>query len=251
MTGYERFQKAILEATQQHVKPILEEHGHRQQLAETIKNHLFDLEGPRQLSRSLGARDHYFGKLFRGFLEISKSLETLEDISYYIRRFPFTGTRITPERYLQFHVESHFAEVYVLRERLSRYLKLFERQFRRDPNLSNVEACCEALKEGIETALRGVITVRGQHIHEFRFTDNGIDRLSSIALLSEGSDDELSSLMKEYYREQRREVKRTWANRTRTNLEEIKHLLDVFFDALFPIAFNQEGVIRYPHSMRA
>jgi hypothetical protein len=249
MPGFGRFQKALLEAAQQHFTPLMEEH--REELSETIENHLFELEGPRQLNRQLGVRDQYFGKLFRGFLEISKSIETLEDISYYIRRFPFTGTRITPERYLQFHVESHFAEVYVLRERLSRYVTLFERQFRRDPNLANVEARCNALKEGIATALQGVVALRGQHIHEFRFTDDGIDRLGSIALLSKGSNDEFSTLMKHYYREQRREVKRTWASRTKTNLEAIKQLLDVFFDALYPIAFDQQGAIRYPHGVRA
>lgn len=249
MAGFNRFQKAMLEAATQHFKLLMEQH--RDELGETIKNHLFDLDGPRQLNRRLGARDQYFGKLFRGFLEISKCLETLDDIHFYIRRFPFTGTRITPERYLQFHVEAHYAEMYVLRERLSRYVTFLRRQFRRDPNLANVAARCDAVMQGIENALRGVVALRGQHIHEFRFTDDGIDRLSTVSLLAKGSDDALTALMKGYYGEQRREVKRTWAARTKTNLDAIRQLLDVLFDALFPIAFDQQGTLRYPNGARA
>ena len=250
MAGFEKFRKAVLEAANQHYKPLMD--AHRDELGETIKNHLFELEGPRQINRQLNARDQYFGKMFQGFLEIQTSLETLEDIHFYIRRFPFTGTRIAPERYLQFHVETHFTEIYVLRERLDTYVTLFQRQFRKDPHLTDVQARCDALAKAIENALHGVVLARGQHVHKVRFSDDGIDRLASIALLTKGPDDDLTILMKDYYRRQRREVKKTWSGRTKANLKAIKELLDVFFEALFPIAFDaQSGALRYPNGARA
>lgn len=249
MKGFERFQRAMIEAAQQHFKPAME--AHREELAETMKNELFDLEGPRQLNRQLGSRDQFFGKAFRGFVEISKSLEMLDDIAFYIGRFPFRGTRISRERYLQFHVESYFSEIYLLRERLKRYITLLERQYRRDPGLSNVQQRCKTLTDAITKSLEGVINVRGRHVHEVRFTDDGINRLSMIALLSQGSDDELSKLMRGYYREEHRKVRKTWCERTKGNNKAIRGLLDIFFDSLLPIVFDEStSTLRYPRGAR-
>lgn len=250
MKGYIRFQKAMIDAAKQHWTPALEEH--REALAETIKNDLFNLDGPRQIDRQIGARDQFFGKAFHGFIEISKSMETLEDIAFYLSRFPFQQTRITRERYLQFHVESYFSEIYLLRERLTRYITLLERQYKRDPGLSNVQERCKRLTDTISNSLEGVIDVRRRHVHEVRFRDEGIDRLSTIALLSQGPDDEISTLMKEYYREEHRNVKKIWRDRVTANNKAIKELLDIFFDSLFPMAFNERtSEIRYPRGARS
>lgn len=224
---------------------------HRDELGETIKNELFDLEGPRQLNRQFNAREQYFGLMFQYFTEISKSLETLEDINFYIGRFPYSGTKITRERYLQFNVESHFSEIYILRERLNRFTTFIERQFRRHPHLENVQTRCAVLRQAIVTALEGVSSVRGRHIHELRFGDDGIDRISTMGLLSRGSDDELSTLIKQYYRSEYRRIRKVWRDRTRGDFKAIQKLLDLYFDELYPIAFDADtGEIRYPHGAR-
>src|SRR5207253_897042 len=97
--------------------------------AQAMKNHLLDLDGPKEVKPKRTGRKTFCYKLFYGFTEIAGSLDTLEDIEVFIGRFPFRGTRITKERYLQFHVECHLAEIYLLRERLRSYLTLLERQY--------------------------------------------------------------------------------------------------------------------------
>lgn len=249
MKGFARFNKAMIEAAQKHLKPAMEEH--RDALAETLKNELFDLDGPRQIERPISTPDKFFGRAFRGFLEISKSLETLDDIAFYISHFPFQHTRITRERYLQFHVESYFSEIYILRERLKKYIKSLERQYKSDPCISNVQVRCKTLTDEITRTLEGVIDVRRRHVHEIRFNDESIDRLSTIALLSQGSDDEVSSYMVEYYRHEHRKVKKIWSGRVKANNKAIRELLDIFFDALFSIAFDENSSeLRYPRSVR-
>lgn len=239
----------MIDAAQLHLKPTMEEH--KDALAETLKNDLWNLEGPRQIDRPLGSRDQFFGKAFRGFLEISKSLETLDDIAFYISRFPFHRTHITRERYLQFHVESYFSEIYIFRERLKRYITLLERQYKRDPGLSNVKERCKTLTDAITEPLEGVVGVRGRHVHEVRFSDNDIERLSTIALLAQGSNDELSNLMREYYRHEHRKVKKIWRDRIKTNNKAIRELLNIFFDSVFPIAFDENtSALRYPKGAR-
>jgi hypothetical protein len=241
MSGLSKFQKAILEAAKQHWMPLVEEH--KEEFGEAIKNHLFDLNGPRHLTRHQSSREQYFARIFRGFTEISTSLETLDDIAFYVRRFPFEGTRITRERYLQYHVETHYSEIYILRERLKAYITIFRRQFRKDPQLSNVEKQCDALTTTLDTALSGVVN---------RFSDDAIDRLSTIGLLSRGSDSsEFGQLMRSYYREEHNNVRRIWRDRMKENVKAIRQLLDAFFDALFPMVFDPKTeTLRYPRGIR-
>lgn len=250
MSGLPKFQKAILGAAKQHWMPLVEEH--REEFGETIKNHLFDLNGSRHLTRHQSAREQYFARIFRGFTEISTSLDTLDDIAFYVRRFPFEGTRITRERYLQFHVEAHYSEIYILRERLKAYITIFRRQYRKDPQLSNVEKQCDALTKTLDTALTGVVNLRGLHIHKARFSDDAIDRLSTIGLLSRDSDSsEFGRLMRSYYREEHKNVRRIWRDRMRENVKAIRQLLDAFFDALFPMVFDPKTeTLRYPRGIR-
>ncbi len=249
MKGFEQFQKAMTEAAVQHYKPIMERHSG--ELEESIKNHLLDLEGPRHVDRPVSVRDQYFRKVFRGFLEISQSLETLDDIAFYINRFPFHQTRITRERYLQFQVESYLSEIYLLHERLRLYITQLERQHKRDPDLTDVQERCKKLTDAITKSLEGVVTVRGRHVHQVRFSDDGIDRLSSIYHLSQIFDDELSNLMKEYYRYEYRKVKKIWRDRIKANNKAIRELLDHFFLSLFPMVFDEStSTLRYPRGAR-
>src|SRR5262245_18778086 len=119
MKGLAKFQQAMAKAAQEHFRPAME--AEREALGEVLRNEILNLDGPRYLNRRLTGRQIYFGKAFRGFFEISKSLQTLDDIAFYIGRFPFQNTRMSREKYLQFHVEAHLVEIYVLRERLKRY----------------------------------------------------------------------------------------------------------------------------------
>lgn len=247
MKGLEKFQKAMLKAAHKNYMPVIEKH--HDELAETLKNDIFKLDGPRQIARTATSREESFGKAFRGFLEISKSLETLDDIEFYINRFPFQGTRISRERYLQFHVESYLSEVYVLQERLTKYSKMLGRQYRKDPRLPNVQQQCETLSEYISKPLQSVVRVRGRHVHEVRFNDADIDRLGTIGLLAQSSEDEIATLLKDYYREEHRNVKKMWKDRIKANNKAIEELIDQLFEALYSIVFDEKTAeFRYPNT---
>src|SRR6267142_6532320 len=109
MKGFDRFMLAMLQAVPAHAVPLSKED--RDALGEALQNYIFNFGGPKRVNRELTDRDCFFAKILHGSWEISKSFEKLEDISFYIGRFPFQKTRITPERYLQFHVEAWFEEI--------------------------------------------------------------------------------------------------------------------------------------------
>lgn len=248
MKGYEKFQLALVEAAKEHIRPL--EGEAKESLGKVIHNHLFDLDGPRRLSRPTDARQQYFWRLFQGFIEISKSLETLEDIGVYIRRFPFQDTRISRERYLQFHVEAHYSEMYILRDRLTRYAKLVERQFRKDSRVSDAQRTCQAINDSITKSLNGVVDIRRRHVHEVRFSDDGIDRLGTITLLSQGKT-KFSKLMRQYYSYEFSRVRKRWRDVMKTNLDAVRVLLNAYFDIMYPIVFHEQTkALRYPKGAR-
>jgi hypothetical protein len=239
----------MIQAAQAHLYPLYEE-GH-DALGEALWNHIFSLSGPTIVNRKLTDRDRFFAKIFRGFLEISKSFETLEDISFYVGRFPFQKTKITPERYLRFHVETWFAEIYILRGRLTSYIKVVERQHKRAPHLSAIQARCRCLCDLITKTLQGVVDLRGQHVHETRLPDDEIDRLNTIALLTHGSDDAVKNFMHLHHRIEHRKVRRVWKDRLAANNKAIWELLDIFFDVLFPMVFDEKTqVLKYPKRLK-
>lgn len=245
---FERFQAAMANAAQAALTPLMEEDN--KEVGESLWNHLFDLDGPRGVKRVLDAQQVFFSRAFRGYIEITKSLETLEDISFYVGRFPFQKTRITRERYLQFHVEAYFSEVYILRERIKDFITLVERQYKRDPSVTDVGKCCTELQKMLAKTLDGIVGVRSGHVHESRFYDDGIERLSTIALLTRGSDQKLASFMEQHYRSEHRKVKKLWCDRIRGNNKALTEFLSGVFENLFKIMFTEAGQLRYPHGAR-
>jgi len=241
MKGIDKFQSAITKTAQTIWLPFVEER--REEFGEILKNYILELEGPKHIDRKMSDSELYFRKIFDGFLEITASLQTLEDIAFYISRFPFSDEKVTPERYLQFHVEAYYSEIYILRERLKKYLKLLERRHKNKPAFQFVKNVSEDLSNLLETSLKPVITLRGKHIHETRFKDENISLLGSLGMFSKeiyDGEDEFAKLFKAYYREKYRDVKKNWKNTAKNNNKNIRELLDHFFEKLYPIVFEKD-----------
>jgi len=216
MNGLDRFMKAMLQASLVHVDPSSKKD--REALEEALQNHIFDLSAPKMVNRKLTGRDLFFVKLFHGSVEISKSFEMLDDILFYIRRFPFQKTRITPERYLRFHVEAWFTELYVLQQRLTSYPKIVERQYKSDSHFSTIQARCRTLCDSITEILKNFPDLRGQHVHTTRLNDDDINRLDTLTLfLTYHPDDDIKSFMHLYHRHEYLKVRRTWKDRVDAN----------------------------------
>ncbi len=129
MKGLERFQRAYLRVGAKDFARWLKSKENSRLLSEEIRKHLFDL-GPPTPPRppsSLTGREAFIKKLSIGFQEIVTSRDALQDIEYYISRFPYRTKRILKHRYLQFHMEAFFHEIYILDLRLVNYLTLVER----------------------------------------------------------------------------------------------------------------------------
>lgn len=249
MAGYERFQRIMLAVATNHIGRGIQ--PHEREFQEVFWNHLLDRAGTHVLERKLAADERFFTKIWQGFLEISGSLKTLQDVEVYIRRFPYSKTSITRHRYLRYHIESHFNEIYILRERLKTFLTIIERLYRKDPRHSNILRVTQAMAKLVTDMLEGVTTTRSSHIHQSRFQSEDLNRLESLDLLTSVGINEVSDHLRLYYDNEYRSIRRSWRMTLKSNNEAIIKLLNIYFKRLLPIIFNEsEKELNYPQSSR-
>lgn len=232
------YRECVISAMTSILNPVAE--SNRAELGELVHDSLINLGPPRTIKRKLNSLEEYVGKLFQGYIEIAKSLQMLEDISFYIGRFPFSKTHITHENYLRFHVEAFVSEVYVLRERLQSYLKLFERQFKKDASIPNASSIIGEAKEIVDSHLDSIVKIRGAHVHEYRLSEDFIDRIGSLDLLRRYGGPGLAEVAEANYRTEVKRVRKNWRDSTKKNIRSIESFLDIYFLILYRVAFNPE-----------
>lgn len=247
MDGFEKFQLAMIEAATTVLRPSVTKPT--KEFADTFYNQLFDLPGPREVSTVPTPRELYFGKVFKAFTEILSSVESLDDIEFYVGRFPFARTRISRDRYLQFHVEAYFAELYVLQQRLQAYVVLLQRQFRKDKRFDAIRDRCKHLPSLASRALENQLRLRHGHIHESRLSDSGIERLKAIGLLMQSQDERMSNFMRTYYRMEHGRVRAKLKKTVGENNKYVRRILNVFFGHFFPVVFESDGSLAYPSNL--
>ena len=106
--GWDKLQFLIIKEAQHIIKPGVDENW--DDFGKAIHNTLFDTGGPTIIQKNVKRRDLYFGKIFKGFIEIDSSLRTLTDIEIYIASFPYHNKTITKPRHFRYHLENYFNE---------------------------------------------------------------------------------------------------------------------------------------------
>jgi hypothetical protein len=176
--------------------------------------------------------------LFAGFNEISHSYDTLLDIEVYISRFPYANTRITRSGHLRFIIEAYLHESYTLCERLKSYSKLISRRLAGHLPKIDYKGTCKRAGELAAAGLKNVVIIRGEHVHQRRFSTADLDRADLYDLLRTHMGDGQTRMFGEYtYREARKK----WLATIRTNNRDLARLLDLYFLLLHPLVFDPTG----------
>jgi hypothetical protein len=192
------------------------------------------LSGYDALARS----DQIAMDLFAGFNEISHSYDTLLDIEVYISRFPYANTRITRSGHLRFIIEAYLHESYTLCERLKSYPRLISRQLAGQLPEIDYKGTCKRAVELAAAALVNIVTIRGEHVHQRRFSTPDLDKTDLYDLLRTHKGDGETRMLGEYtYREARKK----WLATIRTNNRGLARLLDLYFLLLYPLVFDSIG----------
>lgn len=175
--------------------------------------------------------DHgFFTKIFKGFNEISSTVEALRLAHVFVSLAPPKSRRIDKDKYLKYHVSVYLQEVYILKERLNAYATRVQRAYSKSSQKTKADIKIAPLFDLVKTALDGVVETRGNHVHDTRYSDDDLDWVSTLALASQYEKELVESFNWEY-----KQAMRTWKDRINHNNKETEKLLDKYFDALFDV----------------
>lgn len=242
MSAFDKYSEIFIKRA----KELMEEEdlANSPEYREVLANQLFGRSGPKRIDRKTTPADILFSKLFDGFTEIHKSYNSLLDIEIYLSKFPYPKTRVSKTRYLAYHMENYLNEVYIFKERLSSYCTVIGRLYRNHPALKDVKTTMKTISEVVQNSLKGVVETRGTHVHRNRFTDEKLDRLTSLELVNYGPNK--IPLLKVLYDSAYRETRKGYGVTIKRNNEEIRKVLDACFEVIYRVVADKKGNIRYP-----
>lgn len=186
-------------------------------------------------------KERMISKLLLGLSEVLDSVQNLQNIAVYTRRFPYARSGIEKGAYLRYHLENHLSELYILEERMYAYLTFISRQYRRDSRARIVSRVTDAIRNDLASILSGVRQARGTHVHEQRYSDPELDRLRTLEIIK-GQNSRWADLYELVYRQTREARLKRIAETNRT----IQGLLDIHFEYLLSLLRGGDGHLRMP-----
>jgi hypothetical protein len=213
------------------------------EVGHVIFNNLFNLDGPKKVKRDPSVSSIFIANLFfEPFLEILNSVEAIENISVFVKSFPYKKQNISRVHYLKYHIENYLNELYILKNRLITYLKIIERAYKKSDHYSHIEKTLKPFYNFISNSFEGFIETKGIHVHMNRFFDDDISRLSSLELLSRG-DSKPEIFIKNHYIFTYRQIRKKWMKKIKDDMYTINNLLNQYFKELILAICEEDKII--------
>jgi len=190
--------------------------------------------------------DDFLIKIYECFMEILLSVSTLKDIEIYINSFPFTNRKLNKIRFLRYNIENYFNEVYLLKERLLSFLRILQKEYRKDKEYN---AIINKLYPLIKT-LSPLTNARGEHIHKNRLIDIHLLRLElfeGLIISPPIETEHKNNNIIQYYNLVYNETKKKWKKQILKFNELLSMILDVYSNEIIKILFNKDtGKLNFP-----
>jgi len=184
----------------------------------------------------------FFTKLFFGFTEISSAVEALKLGEVLISLAPPRSTQINRDEYLKYHINAYLQEVYILKERLKSYITKLKRVYSKTKQKNRFDKQTSPLFKFVKVSFEDVVNTRSDHVHSYRYSDDHLDRLSSLTLISRYKEDFIDDAKLKF-----KWVQRTWKQRVKENNKQTMKLLDIYFDRLYE-AVTKDGRVVVPNN---
>lgn len=215
-------------------------------------NKIFDLEGPKNISEKPTEKGKFvFNIMFKPFGEIIESLDTIKNISIYVSSFPYNSDKISRVNFLKYQLGNYFIELVMLQKRLTNYLVIVERGYKKSNNHTIINTAFKKLFKYIEVSFKPIFEIRGQHIHRKRYSDSQLSRLTSIEILTIGEDEnkKRADFLQNYFITEYKKVRKKWKIRLKEEMKTIDSIFGNYFDVLLTLLTDKKGII-YPSNYK-
>ncbi len=240
-----KYYKLVLNLAAENLQKTVDKDN--KELGEVYKNVLFGNDGPKSLTNVKLSREDNFitNKLFRPLSEIVESYESIQNIPVYLSIFPYKKKGISKSSYLKYNVENYLHELNILQLRLESYLVVINRAYKKSKIKSILLSKSKKLNDLIKGAFSGYILTRGRHVHQFRYTDDSINRLSLLDLLVHSPEKKFAAFIDWQYEEAYKKIRKEWREKIKNDCKSIDALLDVYFKTLYKVLVTN-GKLTYP-----
>lgn len=249
LKGLEKFQAALANDVLPEMIDWMKSKEKSKLLTEEFGKHIFDLGLPTPPGKWTG-RGNYHQLLTYHLAKVQNTLDTMRDIEFYMSRFPYSEAKIARHRHLIFHVQAFLNELYILRQRLLRLLSFIERNHRRDARLDYIKGVCEVLKNFVIGSMEKGVGIRGRHVHEWRLSDSDHDRLIGMSLSMSMPYVGIQNAFRSYYDSEYKRIRVRQREWVASGIELSQGLVDAYFDELFKLVFDGNGVMVYPSRLK-
>lgn len=237
----------ILGVAQRMIEPILE--NNKKELGKSLMDSILGANISPSVNPKISPKEYFIAnKLFRPLSEIINTIEAIENIAIYARSFPYKRQGISQAIYLKYHIENYLNELYLLKNRLISYVKLIDKSYKRSKRYEQVAKSILPLHSLVTDILERYIKVRGAHVHQYRYSDEDFNRLSTLELLSRGEED-FSKIMQNLYNDAYRETRKIWVEKIKTDIVGIHNLLEYYFKGLLT-AISKDGELIFPENIK-
>jgi hypothetical protein len=230
------------------MKPLKE---HPEEYTQAAMNRIFGGAGPTTLDPSLQSPSEDFrAQMIWHMLEIIAAVEMIDDLPLYIRRFPSRKERFSKLRYLRHHVEFYFHQVYVLEERLTKYLTFIKDEYN-EPDTQQISQTAAHLCKQVKAAFKQVRTTRGMHVHQKPYEEKTMTQLFVLEGLAEGDPEPgMRTLCRLLFDRRFQRYRREWATTISKNAMVIEELINRYFGQLAPCLDSGAGQLLLPQKYR-
>ncbi len=202
-----------------------------------------DNEDEENISRTLTIEESEFAKLFSQYLEVFKSFEAIKDLGFLIGRFPYARTRVTRVRYLRYHIESYFHELYIIKKRLIKMANTIRKLYSYTSITKSLLPLLDYLDDYVNTSMSDISDTRSKHVHVTRYTDTDLERLDTYDFLAE---QELLGAFRGFIDFEYRDVRKKWRVRIISTTDQLDKILNLYFRTIGVVLINPETRLLLP-----
>jgi hypothetical protein len=177
--------------------------------------------------------DKAFEAIFRGYLEVSESLDSLALAERLIGLAPPRANGVPKDKYLSFLVAAYLQDIYILEQRMSAYATKLSRLYKMPALPSLVEKI-------VYQPLENIIKARGDHVHTRRYADEYLSAVGTYALFRRVGHELGRHLDDEY-----RTAQLHWKKLAKKNNIEIKRIVERYFKVIKAVLLI-DGKVKFP-----
>jgi hypothetical protein len=237
-----KFDMALNKAFNEYMTPILEEK--QEEFVTAYMNRMFVTNEQTIVNNTSSPEGKFLAKISVGAFEIFNTYESMLDTEIYIRKFPYSRTRISKSRYLKNIIANHLNSIYMLKERMVKYLKILRRRYGRRSSADGklTSKITQILEEYAESSFHQLNLIRHSHVHTEELYDTDLERLSILENFI-NNNPTIPSLdrFKGYYDFEFDRIRKMKIKEIKKINADTEEVLDIFFDLIYTIVFDESG----------